>query len=567
VPRVHLALAVALLLALLGVLHFWGLGAQPLYSVGEPREATEVVEEFDNGTWILPLRNGGNLPSKPPLYHWLGGLTAVAVGRVDEWVVRFPSALVATLTVLAVAWFGARRWDASAGIAAACILATNFEWLKSARAARVDMTLTGCMTAAFLALAVIIEAPSPPRLALLAFYLAMGLGTLTKGPVGIALPVAAALLYLAVRRDIGRLRQMQVVRGMALTLGLPALWYLLASIVGGMPFVRKQILRENVLHFLGPGNYGVNLSHPIWYYAKALAGGMAPWSVFLIPLAVYLWQQRRRREVIEPYLFPLLWFAVVMGFYTVAASKRSNYILAAYPAVALMLGAWWSTLWQSTAALSPRARRIVQVIAGIAAVATASVVVVLLLHAVGLDPLGWIRPLLHRKDQQNLPIVRELLHSHSLVVVLWVLSSVIATALLVIGARRERWALVFVAIVLYVTATATAIDRTLTLRIAQLRTYKPFAAEVTRLAGSSQRLFFYDTFDFGLVFYARRMIVVVEGEVPAAPAWLIMSEERYARFSDDERAAMPVLARSDGTGPEGNERYVLVRRAGDNESF
>lgn len=566
-PRAHLALAVVLLLALIGVLHFWGLGAQPLYSVGEPREATEVVEEIDHGTWILPLRNGGNLPSKPPLFHWLGGLTALATGQLDEWAVRFPSALIATLTLLAVAWFGATRWDAGAGLAAACILATNFEWLKSARAARVDMTLTGCLTAAFLALGVAVSAPSPPPAALLAFYLAMALAALAKGPVGIALPVGTALLYLALRRDLRRLRQMQVIRGMALAIGLPALWYLLASIVGGMPFVRKQILRENVLHFLGPGNHGVNLSHPIWYYAKALAGGMAPWSVFLVPLAIYLWQHRRSRQIVEPYVFPLVWLGVVMAFYTVAASKRSNYILSGYPAAALMLGAWWSTLWRQADALSPRARRVVQVLVAIVAVATGACVLLLLLHAIGLQPLDWIRPLLHRKDQQNLPLVRELLQTHSLTVIIWVLTSVVATVLLIVGARRERWVVVFVAIVLYVAATATAIDRTLTLRIAQGRTYKPFAADVLRLAGSSDRLFFYDTFDFGLVFYARRMIVVVQGPMPDPPAWLILSEDRYARFSDADRAAMPVMARSSGTGPEGNERYVLVRRGEEDESF
>jgi len=55
-------LAVALLLALIGVLHFWGLGAQPLYSVGEPREATEVVEEIDRHyAW---LQSSGELEKR-----------------------------------------------------------------------------------------------------------------------------------------------------------------------------------------------------------------------------------------------------------------------------------------------------------------------------------------------------------------------------------------------------------------------------------------------------------------------------------------------------------------------
>src|SRR5260221_1515555 len=129
-PR-HFLLCSLALAALIWVLTFWDLGAVPLYTVGEPREAVQVVESFDHGEWILPRRNGTDLPSKPPLFHWLGGLTAVRARRVDEWVVRLPSALIAAATLLAVLWFGARRWDAAAGFYAAFVLTSNFEWLRA----------------------------------------------------------------------------------------------------------------------------------------------------------------------------------------------------------------------------------------------------------------------------------------------------------------------------------------------------------------------------------------------------------------------------------------------------
>ena len=73
-----------------------GLGRVPFYTKGEPREAVQVWEEVHGGEWVLPMRNGHDLPSKPPLFHWLAGISSLAFGGVDEFSVRFPSAALAT---------------------------------------------------------------------------------------------------------------------------------------------------------------------------------------------------------------------------------------------------------------------------------------------------------------------------------------------------------------------------------------------------------------------------------------------------------------------------------------
>src|SRR5687768_4136531 len=94
------------LLAFSLFLYVWRLGEIPFYTKGEPREAVQVWEEVHSGEWVLPLRNGRELPSKPPLFHWIGGATALVTGTVDEFAVRFPSALLATLAVLLTFWLG-----------------------------------------------------------------------------------------------------------------------------------------------------------------------------------------------------------------------------------------------------------------------------------------------------------------------------------------------------------------------------------------------------------------------------------------------------------------------------
>src|SRR5262249_56986796 len=60
------ALVVALLAPLLVALLWW----PPIGEHGEAREGLVVQHIVTHGGWILPRRNS-QLPSKPPLFHWL----------------------------------------------------------------------------------------------------------------------------------------------------------------------------------------------------------------------------------------------------------------------------------------------------------------------------------------------------------------------------------------------------------------------------------------------------------------------------------------------------------------
>src|SRR6516162_6585799 len=63
---------------------FYGNLNAPCYDKQEAREALVVWEINHSGNWILPLRNGKEIPSKPPLYHWLAAITSKAADRLNE---------------------------------------------------------------------------------------------------------------------------------------------------------------------------------------------------------------------------------------------------------------------------------------------------------------------------------------------------------------------------------------------------------------------------------------------------------------------------------------------------
>ena len=124
------------------VIYMLSLGDVDFYTKGQPREATVVWEIYHNGNWVLPLRNGHIIPSKPPLFHWLSAAASYVFGGLSEFSIRFPSALLALIGVLVTYRVGAGLWGREAGLAAGLSLATSFEWVRAAATARVDMTLT-----------------------------------------------------------------------------------------------------------------------------------------------------------------------------------------------------------------------------------------------------------------------------------------------------------------------------------------------------------------------------------------------------------------------------------------
>lgn len=544
------------------VLYVWGLGEIPFYTKGQPREASVVWEIYTHGEWILPLRNGHILPSKPPLFHWLGAICSFALGELSEFSIRLPSALLAIGGVLLTYYIGTVLWSAQAGLVAGLILATSFEWVRAATTARVDMTLTAFMVVGFIFFLLLYRARQVSLGQSLCFFLCLGLATLAKGPVGVVLPGLAIGVFLSLRRDLAFVRQLHLIPGIALLLGVAGAWYGLAVWQGGEDFFTKQIMKENVLRFLASGAAGAGHEHPFYYFIPNLFLGMAPWSFFLPSLAVFLYQ---RRQILheQGFLYLIVWAATVFVFYSASSSKRSVYILPLYPALALLLGAWWQELRSGTAVL-PRAFSWLLSGSGYVSLGVVGIAVfVVVSQALGHDPLALIRPLLHPKDQANLPLFTGIVAQYPVAFILWGLCVGTATLLLVLGLQRGQWGSVFIGLLAFTTGTFLLVQGVFQPTLASARTFQPFMVQVNEKIGAAP-VFFYRAFDSGALFYANRRIpfydaVVRPGEQRDAPYFLLMWEKEWEKF--EQSSDWPELRAagiSTGTGPKGRKRLVLV---------
>jgi hypothetical protein len=181
------------------------LGSRGLNEPDETRYAEIAREMVTSGEWLMPHLNGIPHVQKPPMVYWLTAVSLKLLGP-NEWAARLPSMLGALATLWLTAFiagslFGGRaRWNAT------IILLSSLEFYLLARTLTPDMVMTFWITLAIAAVVQHARCQDHKRWQWL-FFIAMGLGFLTKGPMALVIPMSAAVcLAVASRRGPDRLR-------------------------------------------------------------------------------------------------------------------------------------------------------------------------------------------------------------------------------------------------------------------------------------------------------------------------------------------------------------------------
>ncbi len=326
------------------LLFLHGLADRDLWNSHEARAGMDARAVLD-GDWLLPrLHDGRPELQKPPLYYWLVATVAwLRGGTVDAWAVRLPSALaalggVAFLCVLCRACGRARE-----GLLAAAVLATavHFAWL--ARVGRIDMPLT--LTVAVALGCFYLAHRGRGRTApLLAAYLALAAALLLKGPIGVVLTASAFGAYLLAEGELpppwhlrrwGDLaHRLGLWWGLPLVAALAAPWFWLANEQSGGELARVFFWHHNLERGLGGSRLR---SHAWWFYGPQLLLDFLPWGLVLVPAVVYFLRRGRWREDAEA-RFGLAWAVAMAAVLSCARYKRADYLVPAYPGLALFLG-------------------------------------------------------------------------------------------------------------------------------------------------------------------------------------------------------------------------------------
>jgi 4-amino-4-deoxy-L-arabinose transferase-like glycosyltransferase len=309
--------------------------ANEAFYVETPREMLEAHDLINPSFNYLPRFN------KPVLSYWIVAALYKAFG-VSVGVQRFGIALGALL-IIGCAYLlvsgsepdhGPRttaHGPRAASLWAATGLAAAPRLVMFARRIFIDIWLTAFMSLTLTFFALSEQYPEKRRRYLALMYISVGLGMLTKGPVAVALPALAFGLYLVIRRELRRIRDMMIPLGIVIVAAIVVPWYALLYHQHGWEQITSFFINENVERFTS--GVGVLQRRGLWFYIPVVFTDSFPWSLLLPVAAVAAWRQPSRLQTLL-----WCWILAITGFFSLSAGKQDLYIFPIVPAVAVLGG-------------------------------------------------------------------------------------------------------------------------------------------------------------------------------------------------------------------------------------
>lgn len=385
-----------IVICIISVLPWIGLG--DFSTKGEPREAAVAVSMLETDNWVLPQVYANEFAYKPPLAHWLMAVASLPQGYVSEFTSRLPSALAFIILIGFTLVFFGKRLRFQQAFIVTLLLITCIEIHRAAMTTRVDMLLTTFIVIGLYQLyrwEDKLELKGVP----IAIPALLGCAVLTKGPVGIILPLFVFGVYLLMLRKYSYLVIFKALLYAGISsIFLPLLWYVAAWKQGGDTFL-NVVLAENFGRFfhLSTPDIHYNLGHEngVWYNFMTLAAGFVPWTIFFFfslfglklhkpeksvkEILANTWNNIRSME--KEKLFSLVALVCIIFFYSIPSSKRSVYLMPAYPFIAIFLA-------QYTLYITEYRTKVTRVFAAFMASITAVVMIAVALTMAGaIDPV------------------------------------------------------------------------------------------------------------------------------------------------------------------------------------
>lgn len=317
------------------------LGAPDLYDYDEGMNAEIAREMLVSKQWLVPTFNGVPYFEKPPFIYWVTASSFRLFGPTD-WAGRFPVALLGVIGILAL-FSLVRLWaDSRAAIYAGLVLATAFGYFLYTRIIMFDIPLTTFLVITLLAFSIGCRDPKRGTAAALLACSGMAVAVMIKGLVGLILPAVILALFWYFSRNRPAAKLAPWLAGVALLLLVVLPWHWAAARLqpGSMAF---YLWHGQILRYLSGGESLDVSPLGIGAYLAMAAVWSFPWMLFL-PQAVLGGIRAIRRD--EPgrdlLVLAFIWAGVGIGFFALSRSRLEYYSIPALPALAILIGRWWS---------------------------------------------------------------------------------------------------------------------------------------------------------------------------------------------------------------------------------
>jgi 4-amino-4-deoxy-L-arabinose transferase-like glycosyltransferase len=321
---------------------------RPLSHPDEGRYAEIGRWMLQSGDWLTPRLDSMPFFHKPPLLYWLEA-TFFALFGAHAWVARLTPVLHASLMLLAVYIAARRLGSAVLAKRAVVMLGSSLAFLAGGQYVNHDLMVATWISIAIGSFAMaFLTGDRPDRKLAWIGFAACGLGILSKGLIGIALPGMVLLIWLLWTRQLKKIIHLPWLSGLVI-FGLIALpWFALAE----QRFPGMLNYMFGMHHFQRFTGSSFNNNMPWWFYPLSLIVLFFPWVFFSFTGLYKKTHQTKpsrgesdpiENQTFSPTVISLCWIWVIaiIGFFSFPSAKIIGYALPVMPPLALLAAVGW----------------------------------------------------------------------------------------------------------------------------------------------------------------------------------------------------------------------------------
>ncbi len=311
----------------------------PLMDKTEARYAEIARLMVETNNWIL-LQIDYNVPfwAKPPLSTWLTAISIKAFGS-HEFYIRLPFLIISIIIIILMSRYD--KIENKIFFLTPLILLLMPEFYLHAGVVSTDTMLNFSIIIVMLSFWEAISKESGSKW-WYAFFVGIGLGLLSKGPIILILTIPPIFIWLFVYKE--KLKKIPVISGLFLIILISFPWYYFSEL-RSPGFIDYFIFGEHFRRFFDSGwkgdLYGFPKQQPfgiIWLFSIL---GIFPWSILIIVKLKRIIKETLTNKWIG---YLLCWMLFTPIFFTFSKSLIHPYTLPMTGPAALLISHYWSEI-------------------------------------------------------------------------------------------------------------------------------------------------------------------------------------------------------------------------------
>jgi len=326
-------------LLLISIIFFiWGNNILPLTNPDEVFYVQTTKEMLQHKTWTVPYLFGHPQFEKPIFVYWLLRIAFMLFG-ISSFGARFFPAIFALLGVITIYLFCLYAYKKKKkAFVCALVFASSALTIGLARIIITDMIFSVFILMALFSFFIGYADRKKKGAGIIFSLIFSALAVLTKGPLGILVPLAVIILFLLIRKELKFLFCSKYTAwGFLLFLLIVIPWYSFIISKFGTAFIHEFFYNDHIRRILE----AEHSSNDTWYFYPLyiMVGCMFPWSLYVIASFFYLIKKLKNKgNFVWIYQFLFSWIVAVFIIFQVPHSKLISYIFPLFPALAIITG-------------------------------------------------------------------------------------------------------------------------------------------------------------------------------------------------------------------------------------